>query len=349
MWTAILTKDALDPRSSSAVKPNSIMLKKPLASVIFITYNQEELVEESIKSILEQTYSPLEIVISDDFSNDKTTQKILEVTSKYEGPHLIKYCFNTQNLGLCGNINQAIKNCSGEFIFAAAGDDISLPGRCEKVMQEWLRLEKKPGLIATDAFDMTLEGEILGIKRTSILQTYSGIRDWIHKPPYFFGSSHSWSKKFLDKFPPLNKQLFAEDHLMIFRAIISDGAYAVSEPLVKHRQGGITKKKYLGLIEKINKLKAGFPDKYVLLQQMLEDAKFLEDLPLLQKYFKKELIECELALNLFNTKETHLKIVRCCKFDGISFFFKIRLLTYTTFPQILMPVFWLKKLKKKYR
>jgi glycosyltransferase involved in cell wall biosynthesis len=324
------------------------MIKKPLASVIFITYNQEDLVEESIKSILEQTYSPLEIVISDDFSKDKTTQKILEVTSKYVGPHLIKYCFNTQNLGLCENINQAIKNCSGEFIFAAAGDDISLPNRCEMVMQEWLRLDKKPGLMATDAFDMSLQGEILGVKKTSLLQSYSGIKDWISRPPYFFGSSHSWSRSFLDKFPPLNSKLFAEDHLMIFRAIISDGAHAISVPLVKHRRGGMTRKKYTSLTEKINKLKLGFSDKYELLKQMLHDAKNLSDLPLLQKHFSKEIGECELALSLFNTKEAHLKIIRCCKMDGVSTLFKTRLLTYTTFPFILKPLFWLKKFKKKY-
>ena len=324
------------------------MIKKPLASVIFITYNQEDLVAESIKSILEQTYSPLEIVISDDFSKDKTTQKILEVTSKYEGPHLIKYCFNTQNLGLCENINQAIKNCSGEFIFAAAGDDISLPNRCEIVMQEWLRLDKKPGLIATDAFDMSLQGEILGVKKTSLLQSYSGIKDWINRPPYFFGSSHSWSRSFLDKFPPLNSKLFAEDHLMIFRAIISDGAHAISVPLVKHRRGGMTRKKYTSLTEKINKLKLGFPDKYELLKQMLDDAKNLADLPLLQKHFSREIGECELALNLFNTKEAHQKIMQCCKVDGVSVLFKIRFLTYTTFPFILKPLFWLKKFKKKY-
>ncbi len=335
-------------QSSSATKTNSIMIKNPLASVIFVTYNQEDLVEDSLMSILQQTYSPLEIVISDDFSKDKTTQKILEITSKYEGPHLIKHCFNTKNLGLCENINQAIKNCSGEFIFAAAGDDISLPNRCEIVMQEWLRLDKKPGLIATDAFDMSLEGDILGVKKTSFLQSYSGIKDWISCPPYFFGSSHSWSRSFLDKFPPLSSKLFAEDHLMIFRAIISDGAHAISIPLVKHRRGGMTRKKYTSLTEKINKLKLGFPDKYELLKQMIDDAKNLAELPLLQKHFSREIGECELALSLFNTKEAHLKIIKCCKMDGVSVLFKIRLLTYTTFPFILKPLFWVKKFKKKY-
>lgn len=324
-------------------------MNNPLASIILVTYNQENLVEESLQSILKQTYSPLEIVISDDFSKDKTTEKIMAVISQYQGPHQIKVNFNQQNLGLCENINEAIKRCSGEFIFAAAGDDVSLPNRCETVMTEWLKHDKNPGLIATDAFDMTLEGEILGTKKTSIFQNYAGLKDWIEKPPYFFGSSHSWSSKFLKKFPPLNQNLSAEDHLMVFRAIISDGALTISEPLVKHRRGGMTLKRYVSLAEKIKKLKVGFPDKYTLLQQMLMDAKDQVDLPLLKKHLAIDINECELAISLFNSESISQKIIRCCKFDGTSIFFKLRLLTYTTFPSILKPIFWLKKFVRKYQ
>lgn len=323
-------------------------MNNPLVSFILLTYNQENLVEESLKSILNQTYIPLEIIISDDFSKDKTIEKIMGVVSQYKGPTQIKLNFNTRNLGLCENINAAIEKCDGEFIFAAAGDDISLPTRCETVITEWLKHDKKPGLIATDAFDMTFEGEILGIKRTSIFQNYEGLKDWVEKPPYFFGSSHSWSINFLKKFPPLNQSLSAEDHLMVFRAIISDGALTISEPLVKHRRGGMTLKKYISLAEKIKKLKVGFPDKHTLLQQLLIDAKDQADLPLLKKYITTEINECELAISLFNTKDISQKIIQCCKFDGISIFFKLRLLTYTAFPSILKPIFFIKKFVRKY-
>jgi hypothetical protein len=324
-------------------------MNNPLASIILLTYNQQDLVEESLQSLLKQTYSPLEIIISDDFSKDKTTEKIMAVVSQYKGPHQIKVNFNHQNLGLCENINEAIKRCSGEFIFAAAGDDVSLPNRCEIVMAEWLKHDKKPGLIATDAFDMTLEGEILGTKKTSIFQNYAGLKDWIEKPPYFFGSSHSWSSNFLKKFPPLNQNLAAEDHLMVFRAMISDGALTISEPLVKHRRGGMTLKKYIGLPEKIKKLKVGFSDKHSLLTQMLADAKDQPDLPLLEKRFAVEINECALAISLFNSKSTNQKIIQCCKLDGTSIFFKLRLLTYAAFPGILKPIFWLKKFVRNYQ
>lgn len=323
-------------------------MAKPLASIILLTFNQESLVEESIDSLLNQTYSPLEIIISDDLSSDRTREKIRSKISQYHGPHEIKVIFNDTNVGLCQNINQAIEHCQGEFIFAAAGDDISLPNRCEIVMTEWLKLNKKPGLIATDAYDMAIDGHILGIKRTSILQDYKGLQDWIKRPPYFFGSSHSWSRNFLNKFPPLNPKMMAEDHLMVFRALISDGGQTISEPLVKHRRGGVTLKKYIDLATKAKILRVGFNDKYIYLKQLLTDAQQDDHFADLAKHLHPELQECQLTLDLYELKDPIKKIIRCFANDGVSFFFKMRMLTYTTFPWVLQPIFKLKKLIKRY-
>lgn len=323
-------------------------MAKPLASIILLTFNQENLVEESIDSLLNQTYSPLEIIISDDLSSDRTREKIRSKISQYHGPHEIKVIFNDSNVGLCQNINQAIEHCQGEFIFAAAGDDISLPNRCEIVMSEWLKLNKQPGLIATDAYDMAIDGHILGVKRTSILQEYKGLQDWMKRPPYFFGSSHSWSRNFLNKFPPLNPKMMAEDHLMVFRALISDGGYTISEPLVKHRRGGVTLKKYIDLATKAKILRVGFNDKYIYLKQLLSDAQHDHHFSELEKHLHPELQECQLTLDLYELKDPIKKIIRCFANDGVSFFFKMRMLTYTTFPWVLQPIFKLKKLIKRY-
>ena len=323
-------------------------MAKPLASIILLTFNQENLVEESIDSLLNQTYSPLEIIISDDLSSDRTREKIRSKISQYHGPHEIKIVFNDTNVGLCQNINQAIEHCKGEFIFAAAGDDISLPNRCEIVMTEWLKLNKQPGLIATDAYDMAIDGHILGIKKTSILQEYKGLQDWIKRPPYFFGSSHSWSRNFLNKFPPLNPKMMAEDHLMVFRALISDGGHTISEPLVKHRRGGVTLKKYIDLATKAKILRVGFNDKYIYLKQLLTDAQQDDHFADLAKHLHPELQECQLTLDLYELKDPIKKIIRCFANDGVSFFFKMRMLTYTTFPWVLQPIFKLKKLIKRY-
>lgn len=45
---------------------------QPLVTVILLTYNQENLVAMAVESLLAQTYSPLEIILSDDASTDNT-------------------------------------------------------------------------------------------------------------------------------------------------------------------------------------------------------------------------------------------------------------------------------------
>jgi cellulose synthase/poly-beta-1,6-N-acetylglucosamine synthase-like glycosyltransferase len=64
-------------RESDAVTDNVPYLRcdecsRPLISFCLLTYNQAPFIREAIEAALAQTYSPLEIIISDDFSNDNT-------------------------------------------------------------------------------------------------------------------------------------------------------------------------------------------------------------------------------------------------------------------------------------
>lgn len=85
------------------------MDKFPKASVILITYNHEKFIKESLHSILNQTYPNLEIIIADDFSTDGTREIIKDILKNYQGNHQIILSHNDTNLGICGNINQALK------------------------------------------------------------------------------------------------------------------------------------------------------------------------------------------------------------------------------------------------
>jgi glycosyltransferase involved in cell wall biosynthesis len=79
---------------------------RPLVSFCQKYFNQEKYIEESLNSILSQTYSPLEIIISDDASTDGTWQKITDILAKYTGPHKIITNRNEKNLGIIGNWNK---------------------------------------------------------------------------------------------------------------------------------------------------------------------------------------------------------------------------------------------------
>lgn len=99
----------------------------PKVSVMIITYNQEDLISETIESVLSQDYENLEIVVSDDASTDATPEIIKDYAERY--PEKIVPVFNKVNLGITGNSNTAFFACTGELIAVLGGDDLFLPGK----------------------------------------------------------------------------------------------------------------------------------------------------------------------------------------------------------------------------
>ena len=63
--------------------------EKPLLTYCLVTYNQEKYVRESVLSAFAQTYLPLEIVLSDDCSTDRTFEIMRELAAGYREPHRI--------------------------------------------------------------------------------------------------------------------------------------------------------------------------------------------------------------------------------------------------------------------
>ena len=102
-------------------------MELPLVSIVMCTYNGEAFLQEQIDSLLQQTYSNLEIIISDDASSDNTRC----VLNKYADHPLIKIFYQDKNLGLIANFEFAIAKTSGAYIAFCDQDDIWLP---EKIM-----------------------------------------------------------------------------------------------------------------------------------------------------------------------------------------------------------------------
>ena len=90
-----------------------------MVSVILPTYNRAQLVLESIYSVLNQTYSDLELIIIDDQSKDNTD----EVVGKYLSDPRVSYYKNPSNLGLVGNFNRALELAGGDYIKFLLADD----------------------------------------------------------------------------------------------------------------------------------------------------------------------------------------------------------------------------------
>ena len=96
-------------------------------SIIIPTYNRGNIISNSIKSVLNQTYKNLEIIIVDDGSTDNTKEEVDKI-----GDKKIIYIKLDKNLGAPNARNIGIKNSKGRYISFQDSDDIFYPDKLEK-------------------------------------------------------------------------------------------------------------------------------------------------------------------------------------------------------------------------
>lgn len=206
-----------------------------LVSLVVIAYNQERFIREAVQSALSQTYSNLEIILSDDCSTDSTYEIMNTETSGYQGRHKIILNRNQENLGLAGNLNRAFELSSGKFIVAHAGDDISLPERVEKLVRLLQKKEYQVDLVCSYFEEIDVNGLPTGFIKKEVVFVPDISKNVLEWKCGATGACAAYSRKLYEKYGPLNPRVLSEDWVYTFRAWIESGISIVEEPLVKHR------------------------------------------------------------------------------------------------------------------
>jgi glycosyltransferase involved in cell wall biosynthesis len=212
------------------------------ASMVLLSYNQENYIHDAINSCLNQKGSPMQIIISDDCSSDATHSIIKKVVSNYRGKHELVINRNSINLGLIGNFNTAIGMARGENIIVAAGDDISLKYRAQKSLQI-INGDKRVICVS-----MALECiNKLGHPVNSKKNVFGKIAHLFPARPYgiknlvsnnikgLSGASRCFRRSAWDFFGPISENCPTEDSTTLLRCLILGTAYASPAIGVKYR------------------------------------------------------------------------------------------------------------------
>ena len=210
-------------------------------TLALFAYNQERFIEAALRSALGQTCDPIQIIASDDCSSDNTFGLMQAVADGYSGPHRLLVRRNEKNLGIGAHVNELMRLAEGRLVVLMAGDDISLPQRVERTVRAWKASGERLDLLAAHVFDMSPDGQDLGIKRVDTLQQWRSIDDWLRRRPYVIGAAHAVTRRLFARFGPLADDAFHEDEINAFRAICSGGGQTIDEPLVRYRRGGLSR------------------------------------------------------------------------------------------------------------
>ena len=194
---------------------------KPLVSYCLFTYEQERYIGESVDAALAQTYSPLEIIISDDCSSGRTYAIIEEKVNGYEGPHRIVINRNGKNLGIGGHISFVAGLSTGDFIVTVGGDDISSPDHV-KMAVDAMQASGGAYMVDFDASTINEDGDMIQGRR-AIRESFTyNLEDFItdRRKISTFAPGRIIHRDVVDKFPAIASSCPTEDTVFVLRALM---------------------------------------------------------------------------------------------------------------------------------
>jgi glycosyltransferase involved in cell wall biosynthesis len=219
----------------------------PLLTFAVLGWNQETFVREAIEAAFSQTYSPLEIILSDDYSSDRTFEIMREMAATYRGCHRVRLNRNPGRCYLGGHVNKVVELARGALIVVQAGDDVSLPERAETIFRTWDRGGREATSVHSDFVQIDKNGDVVekvfnprnrGVRNGLTPQLVAPSEFVRTARPAVFGCTQAFSKRLFEIFGNVPEGIVHEDDVLAFRSVLLGGLAYLDAPLVRYRVHG---------------------------------------------------------------------------------------------------------------
>lgn len=137
----------------------------PLVSIILPAFNHEQYVQQTIRSLIDQDYKNLELIVLNDGSTDRTSERIKEMAPECLDRFARFEFVDKKNEGLSRTLNQAVKLARGKFIFHIASDDWVVPSAISTLMKVVEGDDQTIALVCGDASFIDSEGNPIELKK----------------------------------------------------------------------------------------------------------------------------------------------------------------------------------------
>ncbi len=190
-------------------------------------YNQERYVGEALEGAFAQTYRPLEIVISDDASTDRSWEIITQAVEKYRRrPDAAEVVLhrNATNHGNIGNWTVLCSLAKGRLLVKADGDDVSLPERAARIVAAWKEDGCRAMVISNGGVMIGPRGQRMG-------------RMWRVNATWVAGAMMTFDRATFDVFGCPVRLDAMDDEVFARRALMLGPELVLEDSLVKYRLG----------------------------------------------------------------------------------------------------------------
>ena len=244
------------------------MLNSPLVSVVVAAYNHQKYVQETIKSVIDQTYQNIELIVIDDGSKDNTWQKIQELSDTCQRRFSRFVAQKQQNLGPSITLNKAFPLCKGKYIAVIASDDVYLPSCLEEQVKV---MEENPKIVQTLPDNISIDGKGKTFKGFEWRKNFFTLKSdyWLSRYPSFdlsgedfhsyktvlekdfWSNGFLWRKEALDKFFPIPTVKMSEDYYINLQLAKLGLVKFVNKPLLLYRihdTNTLNDKEYMDII-----------------------------------------------------------------------------------------------------
>jgi glycosyltransferase involved in cell wall biosynthesis len=209
-----------------------------LVTVIVCAYNHDKFVEETIGSVFAQDYRPIQLIISEDGSKDRTRTVIEEkLRSLPQGIEVVRL-YALQNGGLSSALNRATPLIKGDVVVMQAGDDVAEPCRVRRIL-ETFRTHPKAAMVWSAHSVIDGEGRPLAKGYDAGVTTVFSLSEaTMKKPPTFLGATCAYARTAFTDFAPLDPGIVQEDLVLPYRCMGLGTAIWLPERLVRYRVHG---------------------------------------------------------------------------------------------------------------
>lgn len=170
---------------------NKVMMKpnEPLVSVVLCFFNEQEFLEEAIRSVLGQTYPHWELVLVDDGSSDGSSDIAKRYVAKYgERVSYVEHAYH-QNKGLSASRNAGIRKCCGNYVAFLDADDVWLPEKLEAQLDVFRRHPEVGVLLEASLYWNSWRSDGGGDVLIPV-----GVEEGVYRPPHLMTALYPLGK-----------------------------------------------------------------------------------------------------------------------------------------------------------